>query len=478
MDFQQTGVWTEDPISTDFDLLEADKSQLLSARLLRYYVAAVYILYSIIAFSIEIRMGFYALKLFLLGSTCLLLICPANYPFLLGLIISLYYELKPYPEASADTSFMVGFLFLITIAMAIVTFVLRAFGDRRNPYKQFDLGTFCLLGIVGFSFLGFIVVQNRFLYAQRVVEIIGYGASYYLGKSFLRNIKDLKLLLTGLCLGIVAFTLPWTVGYIMRYGFYILGRLHEVRLEVGTGVAKESGSLLIIFAFAFSISGNRFPPDVKRFAFWLVAIPAVISIVLLVSRAAVLLIPVAVVLTFIFSSRRRAALWTIIVVGIVGSLLIFYFGDVLIGVQARLLSFSEAAETRMHVYRIGIEKGLSNPLFGIGAQQMRATTFWYHIHNDELTILAEHGVFAFILYVLFWFHITQMALRARVSDDIFLRTLASSLLVVMVCYLGYAQIEPMYFCRGGVLFTFLMGGMTSLYHKYQAEKQYLSYVGT
>jgi O-antigen ligase len=373
---------------------------------------------------------------------------------------------------------MVKFLFLITIAMAIVTFILRAFGDRRNPYKQFDLGSFCLLGIVGFSFLGFIVVQNRFLYAQRVVEIIGYGSSYYLGRSFLRNTKDLKLLLTGLCLGILAFTLPWTVGYVIHHGLYMLGRLHEVRQEVGLGVARESGSLLLIFAFGFSISGNSFPPRVKRFAFWLVAIPAVICLTMLVSRAAILLIPVAVVLTFIFSNRRRAALWTIIVVGIIGSLLIFYFGDVLIGIQARLLSFSEAAATRMVVYRVGIEKGLSSPLFGVGAQQMRAKTFWWHIHNDELTILAEHGIFAFVLYVLFWIHISRIALRARVSDDIFLRTLASSILVVMICYLAYAQIEPMYFSRGGILFTFLMGAMTSLYHKYQAEKQYLSYAGT
>jgi len=46
----------------------------------------------------------------------------------------------------------------------------------------------------------------------------------------------------------------------------------------------------------------------------------------------------------------------------------------------------------------------------------------------------------------------------------------------MVCYFAYSQIEPMYFSRVGILFAFLMVSMTAFYQKYQAEKQYLSYV--
>jgi len=406
---------------TDELSYEINDSKRIGARLLRYLVAVVFISYAIVASVIDIRIGFYGIKLFLLGITCLLLFTPANYPYLLGLIISIYYLLKPHQLASVETSFVVKFMVLITISMAVANFFLRLLGNIRNPYHKFDLGSFCLVGLVVISFLGVFVMINRFLYFQRVMEIIGFGCAYSLGKSFLRDLDDLKMLLKGLCLGMFAYSWPWTVGYVMRHGLYVLGQLAEARAELGL-VSKEAGSLLFIFALGFSISGSRLPLRVRRFAFWLLVIPSAMIILVLLSRAAILLMPLMVALVLVLSGRRVAALWTIIISGILGLLFVLYFGDIFLSIQQRMIALSAAASMRMQAYLTAIKIGLANPLFGIGAGQMHATGFWWHAHNDELTILAEHGIFAFSLYVLFWIYIIYVALRLRTADDIFLRT--------------------------------------------------------
>lgn len=453
---------------------EIDESKRLGARFLRYLVVVVFISYAVVASVSDILVGFYAIKLFLLGITCLLLFTPVNYPYLLGLIVVMYYELKPYQLATPETTYMFKFTFVIIILMAAVNFFLRAFGNRRNPYQRFDLGSFCLLGLVVFSLGGVVVVGNRFLYARGVVAIIGFGCAYYLGKSFLRNLDDLKMLLKGLFLGLLAFTWPLTIGYVIRHGSYVLATLYKVRTELGVG--REAGLLIFAFALTFSISGGGFPPRLKRFAFWLLAAPLALTILLLQQRTSIFLIPVAVALTLMFSGRRLAALWTVILTGIGGLLVLIYAGGLFTGFRERLFTMAAAAEFRMDIYLTGIKLGLANPLFGIGAGQFYLKTWAIHAHNDAINILAEHGVFAFVLYVVFWIYIVYVALRLRAADGVFLRTLAASFLVVMACYFGYVQTTAFYFARGTMLFAFLMGSMTMFYSKYQAERQHLSYV--
>ncbi len=213
MDPTQT-ILIDEPM--DFNSYKVDKSEGLLTKLLRYYIAVVFIAYAIVASVLEINIGFYAIKLFLLGSVCLLLLSPANYSYLLGLIISMYYLLKPHQIAPDETTFVVKYLVLITIFMTCVNLCSMLFGNKRNPYHKFDFGSFCLFGLIPIVLLGFFTAINKFLYARRAVEIIGYACAYSLGKSYLKDMDDLKMLMKGLCLGMFAFTWPATVGYVMR----------------------------------------------------------------------------------------------------------------------------------------------------------------------------------------------------------------------------------------------------------------------
>ena len=456
--------------TNDFMDCQDDPSSNFIPSLQRWMIAAMLIVYGIIASVMEIRFGFYYIKLIMLGAIFSLILVPANYAFLLGLLVSVYYLLKANQIVTEVQSFQAGFLYIFTIIIALHNGFRSLSGKKRNPYDKMDLPAYCLLGILFMSLCGFWLVENPYLYLKRIVETAGFVCAFFLGKSYLKNLNDLKLLLRGLCLGMFAFVFPWTIGYILNRGLGILGKLDTVREELGSSISQESGSLLLIFVLAFSISGSILPRRVRRFALWLLAIPAAVMLLTLLSRAAILLLPIAIILGLILSGKRAAAVYTIIICGLAGLMISIYAGEIFISIESRLRTFDAASAQRHDIYTWVSGMGLKNPILGIGAGQTRVRTPFFHGHNDAITIFAEYGILALLFYLLFWGAICYYAFRLRLQGTPLIRSLSGTFLLVMFCYIAYAQIETMYFARGGILFTFLMGAMSSFYHQHSAQR--------
>ncbi|MGD0784731.1 MAG: O-antigen ligase family protein [Sedimentisphaerales bacterium] len=461
-----------DNASVDSSYLESEGRQQRGAKLLRYFVALVFVPYGIVSFVMDIKVGFLALKLSLLGAVCLLLFTPANYPYILGLAITMYFDLKGSQAADEETSYRLSFALVIIILMAVINFFSRLLGNKRNPYSWFDLGSFCLFGIVIISLVGSVLVVNRFIYVQRIVGIISFVCAYYLGQSFLKNLDDFKILLQGLCVGIFTIIWPNSVGYVIHQGAFILEDLYKLRAEVE--VRGDISVLIFAFALAYSLSGSGISSRLGRFAFWAVVVPSAVGIMLIQQRAAIFLMVVAMVITFLFSGRRVAAFWTIIVTAIVGSIFFTYAHGVFTSFATRVAETGATASTRFEIFKAGIKLGLLHPMFGIGGGQFRYIEWFEHAHNDAINIFAEHGVIALGFYAIFWIYIIGVALKLRLAKDLFLRRIAALFIVEMACYFGYTQSSTAYYIRGGMLFAFVMGGMTAFYHKYKSETQFLN----
>ena len=431
---------------------------------LRIFVGIVFLIFAIAAFASDISKGHYFIKLFVLGSACLLIFSPESYPFLLGLIVPTYFELKAGQLSSPEISYMIQLAYVLTTLMAIMTFLKKKFGGVEDKARGFDLCSICLFGIFLISIAGFIVMNNKFLFFRRVMEILGFCSAFYLGRSYINTLAGLKLLLIGLFLGLFAFVLPWSVGFVMREGFSVLGSMHLIRKELGTGsAARETGITAIMFALAYSIKASGFSSKLKRIAFWLVAVPSVLSTLIYLSRAAIILIPATVIMTTFFSGRKVAAIWTLIISCFLGLLILQFSGELGVSIQARMLTMQEAGFGRQYIWSSASKIGVTHPLVGIGAGQfIYVTTFW-HAHNDELTIFAEHGAIAMILYIVFWINLGLITFKLLLSKDVLERGIAGSFAVVAACYIVYAQIQPLYFNRAGMLFTFLAGMTTRLY---------------
>ncbi len=462
-------------VTVDLDseeLHEVADQERVAGAWLRVFVGMAVILFAIVAFSIDISIGYYPLKLFILGSVCLLLLSPQSYPYLLGLAVFMYFELKTFQAANPATSYMIQAAYVICILMALGTFLHKSLTGRQQPYKRFDLASACLLGWIIISIFGFFTADNPFLYARRFLEILGFACAFYVGRSYLRTLPALKLLLFGLSLGLIAFIMPWTIGLVFRRGLGILGSLHRLRLEVGiSSPATESGIVIMAFAFAYSLSASGASPKTKLVSRWLVALPAVIAILLYLSRAAIILIPVTIALTLFFSGRRLAVLWTLIISVIAGALIWFYLADLSVSIQERMATMRAALDTRQAIWALGIKEGITHPLLGLGAGQFPREQ-WYHAHNDEINVFAEHGIFALLFYILFWIYLVYATLKLLLSKNIFLKNFAGCFVVVMAGYFIFSQVEPMYFNRGGLLFAFLAGMMTKLYHQFMAGPIY------
>ncbi len=86
------------------ELYYAEDEQHVRGGWLRLIVGIILICFGITAFAIDISIGYYLLKLFVLGSSCLLIFSPQSYPFLFGLLVGTYFELKPYQAAPPSCS--------------------------------------------------------------------------------------------------------------------------------------------------------------------------------------------------------------------------------------------------------------------------------------------------------------------------------------------------------------------------------------
>lgn len=469
----------ENEIHSDFDtqdyLILGDESIRPGGTILRWIVGISFIVYGITGFVINIELGDYlSIKIAMVCITSLLLLSPPSYPYLLGLVSTVWYLLRE-PTPGAGGYYSVYFAAFIVILMAMGRFVWMNLGEnRRNPHQRFDVGSFCLLGIFIISLMGCIVMKNRFAYVRRLADILALLCAFYLGRSCLNIRQTLQLLVKGLAIGVIAFELPISVGLVVREGLHVLGKISEMRSGFeGAGLGYESGALLVIFAIAFSLVSSNISTKTKHLALWLVAAPAAIVILIYTSRTAIFLLPVVVFLNLLFSGRRRSALCLMILVLVV--FLAAYtqssaVQDWLYSFAKRVASIAGGEALRKGIWSQAIGYGRQYPLFGIGAGQYQIhSDYFVSAHNETLNIFAEHGIFAVFLYIIFWCRLIFIALKTRLSNNLAIRSVAGIFLVLLPVYFAYSQIEPMYYNRSGLLFVFIAGIFATLYSKSQAE---------
>lgn len=459
-------LWEQDSYEQSVDVLHVPGGWM------RAGIGAVLVLFALVAFATDISQGYYPIKLFALACIALMVFRPQNYPFLLGLAVPTYFELKMSQTGAPETSYMVQFAYVFAILMAVGTFV-RNLTTADRTRRRIDVASVCLIGLVLIALMGFGRggAGNFHLFVRRLLEITGFACVFYVGRCYVRTLAGLRLLLLGLFFGLIAFVLPWTVGFVLREGVGVLGELHRMRGEIGTAsAATESGIVAVAFAFAYAVSGCDFPRKVRRMALWFVAVPAVLGILVYLSRAALAIIPISVVLTLFVSGRRRAAIWTLIVGIVLGAIFYSLWAGLSVSVEERVQTTGEALTMREEIWRLGWKSGIENPWIGLGAGQFRYKWDWFHAHNDTMTLFAEHGLLAVVFYWGFWAYLAFVTLRLLRSGDSLMRNFGASFAVLMVCYLMYSQIEPMYFNRGGLLFAFLGGIATKLYHERQGRE--------
>lgn len=473
MNTPEATTWIDESMSMDSNPLATEEMESLFGKWLRRSVAIVYISYGIVAFGTEMKIGFYGFKIPLLCISALLIFSPPSYPYFLGLLTFTYYFLKSGQLAGASTNYVAQYAAVMIILMALVSFVRRHFRNVQNPYQRFDLGSLCLVGLTGIAVLGIYVIENRFYYFSRFISLAAFCCAFYLGRSFVINERNLRLLLAGLALGLIAFSLPASVGFIFRYGPGAIGRLDVLRGEVeGVSLGFESGTTLIAFVVAYSLSCSSISHKTRWLALWLVAIPAGIVVLIYLSRGAIILLPITIFFNLILSGRRRAAITVAIATGIIGAVAFFKFPGLFFSITQRMFTLSGAAYVRQLARLETLQIGLSHLLLGVGSGQLML----YHAmtaHNEPLSVLAEYGAGAFLLYILFFIYLGYKALRLRMSKDLYSRSLAGVFLVLIMTYFLYTQIQPMYYVRGGFLFAFFVGMLTTLY--YWSEDPYRVY---
>ncbi len=435
-------------------------AELPGGHAIRFVVAAAYIAFGFAAFLFDVKEGFYAAKIPLLLLASVLVFDPRQYPFLIGLLLPTYFELKGAPGSKPETSIVLSFAHSLTILMVIGFWVVGRRFSSSPTSRKWDPGILLLLALLSCAVIGVFQVENIYLFARRILEMAGFLCAYSLGRNYADRVAStLKLLSLGLAVGMIAFTLPWTVGLIIRDGLGALKQLDRLRAEsIGAAqVAIEAGIVTLIFAFGTAIAGVPLLNRWRQFAIWLVAVPAAAANLIYISRAGILLMPVVVIISVIFSKRKTGGLSALAAFGAMAVSIYLYAPGWFVSFGERMSRLTAGIKGRSSIRSAAWQIGFDNPGFGIGAGQFRFSSggIW-HGHNDALTLFAEQGIIGVSLYFAFWIFLAYTVVALLRLGGV-ARTYAFVFSVVCLAYLGYSQIEPLYFNRAGLMFAFLAG---------------------
>ena len=189
-------------------------------------------LFGLAAFVFNLREGFYIAKIGLLIIASTLLISPRHYPFLIGLLIPTYFEIKTTPAADPALTLVLPASQLLLISILFAILMMRGRNNKLTPYRDMDWGGFFLIIVLATAVTSVIEVSNVFLYWRRLIEVFGFVSAYFIGRHYSREAAtNLKQLLIGLSVGMLAFTLPWTVGVIVTNGLQALKELDHLRFN-------------------------------------------------------------------------------------------------------------------------------------------------------------------------------------------------------------------------------------------------------
>lgn len=443
-----------------------------SNRVFHHFIIGIYCLaFGLTGIFIDISHGYYALKIPLMVLFALLVFCKRDYSFLMGLLITCYFVLKMPGAKDYSTDFILSFSHLIVVLMALSLLVKNPIsqGKQRSLVSDFPSVMFLLLILVVIA--GAMEVGNWYLFARRFVEILGFVSAYLVGRrfnSFLQS--EARLLLLGLGFGLFAFTVPWTVGFVVRNGFGVLAQLDAKLNDIGAQSSSvEAGITLIIFAYTYALSVVSVDKKIKKTSLW-VSILATATCFIYISKAATSLMALVVLYLLISSLSmeslrgQRLRIWGLILsaVTIYITVLFVYLPGLLSSFLTRFSRVGSVADTRFYIWGKAIDVGIENPVLGVGAGQFRLHTGIWHAHNDLFTMFSEHGLIGLVSYFLVISYLCLVCIRLYRMKKEF-RILAVLYGAVLIAYLGYSQVEPMFFNRAGLLFMFLSGWTVAVY---------------
>lgn len=429
---------------------------------------------------IDISHGYYGLKISFMVLFTLLLFRRRYYSFLMGLLVPCYFVLKAPGMLPYDKTLMLSYSHLMVILMAFFLVVGRPISKGKQNGLITDFPAIMSMLLITVVIAGVTVAENGYLFTRRLVEILGFVSAYIVGGRFNSNLQvEARLLLLGLAFSAIAFTVPFTIGFVVRHGLGVLGELDAMLNEIGAqSSAIEAGITLLIFAYSYTLFIVSHDRKIKRTALWFSFLAALLCF-LFISKGAIfsmlLVVLYTLVATLTLDSVRKRLIRTWAVIIAVGALFMTMVIGYLPGlVDSFLIRASRAnvtAEGRFYIWKKAIEVGMEHFTVGVGAGQFRIYTQIWHAHNDFLTMLAEHGFIGALAYLLIMIYLCLVCIwMFRLKREF--RLLAILYGSVLIAYLVYSQVEPLFTNRAGLLFMFLSGWVVT---GYRSRRLYVPY---
>lgn len=415
---------------------------------------------------LDVRVGYYALKLPLMGLFAVLALYSRFRTFVVGLLIPCYFQLKMPGPLSHFDSVWLSFSHVIIIIMALL--VLLDGKPQHVPrwrvttfaFPSVLLGTFLLITLIGG-----LVAKNEYLFVRRAAEIGGFVGAYIVGRSTRGDPEsELKMLVLGLLLSLFTFTAGWTIGMPMRNGLGVLERLDFLLNEVtGQSSAVVAAVALLTFSCLTTLAVIAWHRAVRAFALC-GALYAGVTCFFYLSKAAIILMGCVLIVTACLGKsvqnsggkRGKKIFLLIFMAGSAAAIIGFLLPGLVSSFMNRMTLLDTTTVDRLLIFQTAFDIGNTNPWVGIGAGQLPFHTWMYHAHNDLLTVFAEHGMAAACLYFLlvgyFMTKSMQRYVGARSESQ-----LAIIFLPMSFAYLAYSQIEALYVSTPGILFMFIAG---------------------
>jgi len=232
-----------------------------------------------------------------------------------------------------------------------------------------------------------------------------------------------------------------------------------VRGETTGQLGSQSGLMLIIFAFSIGLYVSSMPKKMRKRILIFCAVPAVFLILWYISKAAILISALMVVLALVFSKNRANALviTVILCIGIFAA--ITFIPGLGEAVEGRFDTIGGAWATRKGIQKEAFNFALKNPVFGIGQAQypLRSQAAVQSAHNEGLNILAELGFIGLMIYLsILCIFIFKIVTNRKIPDP-FTSGIIRGTIFAGIAYLLYTQVQPLYFGRRAIPMLVFLG---------------------
>ena len=427
------------------------------------YLAVIFILLLLgHTFAIELFTGGAILLLVALGCLVEEDLRFAVFPFL-GLIFSVPIAHSPnvpdYSDYYVRPPVLAALILLgILLLGALTAFLLHnRKGRGREPLSKTALGilVFCLA-----------ITPNGLLNPAYTPANAAYPLSFYLSAllffllfsrfvSLDRRAREYMMLCFVLCGLLICLELLIAYGRTVDYDAE--GRVIKESVLLGWGVwTAIGGMLLFLMPTCFYFAACK-----EKYAWLGYATGGLFYVCILLSRSrgallvGTLTLLLSLAACFAYSKHRKRDLR-------LGLLLLLLALPLLWNKREAPLSFISAIfenglsdNGRLKLWRIGIEKAISHPLFGSGFYDSFVNTDWpksvypYFYHNTPIQILAATGLFGLVGYAVHRIQTVHLILRSRTPTAIFLGIGILSLLL-------FSLLDVLFFNTYPTLFYALM----------------------